>query len=257
MDEDGFLPGLPVEAIRAAYTAAPGNEFESGKFFSPQSSAALAANAFGFFLNQPEALPPLPRAGDCGWPANALALEAIARFPFRGGRHPCLDVLIATSTALIGIESKRYEPFRAKKDPQFSPAYWRPVWGEQMTGYERCRDELHGQCAPFKRLDAPQLVKHAFGLRTAVHRVKRWAGKRPILFYLYAEPESWPNEGKRIADADHAQHRDDIAAFAEMVAGSEVGFRSCSYQELLACWAAQPKPEIQAHAAAVALRYAV
>ena len=30
------------------------------------------------------------------------------------GRHPCLDVLIETSNALIGIEAKRFEPFRRR-----------------------------------------------------------------------------------------------------------------------------------------------
>jgi len=31
---------------------APGNEIESGKFASPESSAALVANAFGLFLDE-------------------------------------------------------------------------------------------------------------------------------------------------------------------------------------------------------------
>jgi hypothetical protein len=47
-----LLPGLPVELIRACYAAAPGNEIESGKFASSESSAALVANAFGFFLDR-------------------------------------------------------------------------------------------------------------------------------------------------------------------------------------------------------------
>ena len=29
------------------------------------------------------------------------------RFPWRGGRHPCLDVLITTETALIGVEFRK------------------------------------------------------------------------------------------------------------------------------------------------------
>jgi hypothetical protein len=42
-----LLPGLPIDLILQAYASAPRNEIESGKFESPESSAALAANAFG------------------------------------------------------------------------------------------------------------------------------------------------------------------------------------------------------------------
>jgi hypothetical protein len=59
MDSDYFLPGLPVGIIRAAYLNAPGNEIESGKFASPESSAALVANAFGLFLDDPATLVPV------------------------------------------------------------------------------------------------------------------------------------------------------------------------------------------------------
>jgi hypothetical protein len=121
MIDDLFLPGLPVEVIRAAYLNAPGNEIESGKFVSPESSAALVANAFGLFLTDPASLPAIPGTLDCGWPATSIALESIVRFPWTGGRHPCLDVLIATKDALIGIESKRYEPFRTKAEAETCP----------------------------------------------------------------------------------------------------------------------------------------
>lgn len=127
--ELALLPGLPTERIRAAYSRAGGNEIGSGKFMSPESSAALAANAFGLFLGEPQRLPLLPGTADDGWPALDVQLEAEVRFPWSGGRHPCLDVLIETRTALIGIESKRYEPFRGKPMPAFSDAYSRPVWG--------------------------------------------------------------------------------------------------------------------------------
>ena len=46
-----FLPGVPEDKVRAIYGRAAGNEIASGKFASPQSSAALAANGFGWFLD--------------------------------------------------------------------------------------------------------------------------------------------------------------------------------------------------------------
>ena len=210
MDDQSLLPGLPAELIRSAYLAAPGDEIESGKFASPESSAALVANAFGLFLTDPASLPPLPGTADCGWPAESLALEAIVRFPWSGGRHPCLDVLIVTRITLIGVEFKRYEPFRPKTAGTMSDAYWRPVWGANMTGYERLRDDLrNGSCA-FVRLDVAQLLKHAFALRTAVHQVPAWVGKQPVLYYLFAEPEWWPGDKGVVPLKDRDQHRAEI-----------------------------------------------
>jgi hypothetical protein len=55
------------------------------------------------------------------------------------------------------------------------------------------RDSLRHGSSPFVRFDAAQLVKHAFRLRTAVHRDRRFVGKHPVLLYLYAEPERWPD----------------------------------------------------------------
>jgi hypothetical protein len=114
-----LLPCLPVDLIRACYAAAAGNEIASGKFASPESSAALAANTFGPFLLRPADMPPLPDSEAWGWPALSVCLEAVVRFPWSGGRHPCLDALIETNTGLIGVESKRYQPFRMKPPGSF------------------------------------------------------------------------------------------------------------------------------------------
>ena len=98
---DRFLPGVPGPEIERIFNAAAGNEIASGKFDSPESSAALAANAFGFFLKRPRDLPPLPDCGRVAWPARSLSLEATVRFPWSGGRHPVLDCLVTTPSALI------------------------------------------------------------------------------------------------------------------------------------------------------------
>jgi hypothetical protein len=116
----------------------------------------------------------------------------------------------------------------------------------------------------FERLDAAQLVKHAFGLRTAVQPRAKHAGKRPVLFYLYAEPESWPGRKRSVPLEGRIAHRREIVAFSDVVAGNEVVFHSCSYSELLAdwcratiwmSWAAQPNHLIRAHAAALMERF--
>jgi hypothetical protein len=183
-----------------------------------------------------------------------VLLEAVVRFPWTGGYHPCLDALIETHSALIGVESKRYEPFRAMQATPWSNAYWRPAWGDAMSGYEHVRDRLRDDCTAFTRLDAAQLVKHAFGLRTAVHREGQFLGKRPVLLYLYAEPERWP-DGRPVLRADIEAHRIEIRAFAETVAGDEVVFHVCSYGELLSAWRVAPCDAVRAHVAAIAARF--
>jgi hypothetical protein len=244
--ERALLPGLPVARIRAAYASAPGKELETGKFTHPESSAALAANAFGFFLDSPCNLPPLPQTDGLGWPAVAVELEQLVRFPWSGGRHPCLDVLIETSHALIGIESKRYEPFRSKPLAELSDAYWRPVWGDRMCGYQAVRDLLRDSPRRFAHLDAAQLVKHALGLRTVARRQNR----QPVLIYLYAEPPSTP-AGTQVSDTAIEQHRREITEFDAHVAGDEVLFRAISYAELISLWRTSGTAAVQRHAGAL------
>lgn len=249
-----LLPGLPAERILACYANAPGKEIERGKFASPESSAALAANAFGYFLGRAADLPPLPGCGDASWPAVDIGLEVLLRFPWPGGRHPCLDAVVETETALIGIESKRFEPFRAKKKPSLSAAYWRPVWGASMRGYEAIRDGLHDGSLRYDRLDVAQLVKHAFGLRTAVRASPSRFAKRPLLLYVYAEPAAWP-DGRPIAQSDLQAHRAEIVRFAAAVQGDEVRFVSASYRRLLAAWLEVQDEGLRAHALALIARF--
>ena len=250
-----FLPGVPGPEIEAIFNAAAGNEIATGKFDSPESSAALAANAFGFFLHRAPELPPLPGCGSQSWPARSVRLEAELRFPWSGGRHPVLDGLVRTPSALIGIESKRFEPYRTRTAPRLSDAYRRPVWGERMGGYASVRDSLRNSADLYRHLDAAQLFKHAFALRTEVHRNSGHLGLTPVLFYVFAEPERWPVSGRPVEAGARARHREEIRHFAAAVAGDEVAFVSCSYRRLLRAWSDRGDRRFRAHAAGVASRY--
>jgi hypothetical protein len=158
--------------------------------------------------------------------------------------------------ALIGIESKRFEPFRAKNPIAFSDAYSRNVWGDDMPGYKRVHEGLGDGSIVFTRLDAAQLVKHAFGIRTAVHRQPSLQNKKPILLYLYAEPEGWP-DGRPIRQVDIANHREEVRAFAGLVASNEVVFVCCTYRDLLSAWSVSPNALVRSHAEAVSERFAL
>lgn len=239
-----ILPYLPRERIKARYACAPGNELRE-KFLSPQSSAALAANAFGIFLESPELLMGLPIEHVVG-----VDLEVPLRFPWSGGRHPCLDVLLVGADTLAGVESKRYEPFRPHRAVAMSSAYRRQVWGSEMRGYEAVRDRLYSSPRAYRYLDAGQLIKHALGLRTAVNRrgPGRYPGKRPVLIYLYAEPSEWPLPAQRsIPPEVHKRHAEEIQTFASTVAKDEVDFCALTYQQLLTRWATSDSHVLQHH----------
>lgn len=223
-----FLPGVSKERLRAIYDGAAGNEIASGKFASPQSSAALAANGFAWFLDRPGDCPLFPTIADLSGPVREVAIERELRFPWSGGRHPWLDAVLWTDTHVIGVESKRYEPFRGTKPAELSAAYDRDVWGEGMEGWCTMRDLLRKEPKRYRHLDAAQLVKHSLGLATEQQR----SGLAPVLVYLYAEPQ----DACRNTDAAFLTHRREIEDFNAIVAGNRVRFVACSWRGWLDCF---------------------
>lgn len=242
MRELDLLPGIQEDLVRAGFARAGGDELRSGKFANPQSSAALAANAFGWFLERPGLLPPFPGLEDLDWPARTIAIERQMRFPWRGGRHPWLDAAVETDKHLIGVESKRYEPFRDRKVAKLSDAYDRDVLGEGMQGWRAIRDTLRRTPRHYRHLDAAQLIKHAFGLVTEGRRV----GKIPVLLYLYAEPADAPGP----TDA-FAAHCAEIADLSPHVRGDRVRFAACSWSD----WLSRFGGAAEGHAARVIDRF--
>ena len=229
MSQPEFLPGVPVDYVLQRFALAGGNEVESGKLASADSSAALAANCFAWFTQRPHLLPPFPGM-DAAYPPLSVDIECCVRFPWSGGRHPWLDAMITTEDEIIGVESKRYEPFRGAKRASLTSAYDRPVWGDSMSAFEQVRDDLRSGGLAFKYLDAAQLVKHALGLLSEGQR----KGKRPVLVYLFAEPKALG--GRPIQPSAISAHREEVQLFAECVAGSEVAFHSVSYGDWLTRW---------------------
>lgn len=243
-----FLPDLPTDEILAALGRAPGNELKSGKFDSPDSSSALVANAFGWFLHRADMMPMLP--GGLGR-AKSITLEAELQYPWEGGKHPWLDVVIETDRYLIGIEAKRYEPFRPAKANRFPDMLDRKVWGEKMEGYTRLRRTHANGARRFTTLDDVELVKAAYGLRTEAQRRKL----KPVLMYLYAEPAAFAN-GRAVSQEQIQAHRADMKLFGESVEGDEVEFLPMHWADMLALWGRGKMP-LADHAARVAERFGV
>lgn len=102
MADPEFLSGVPSDHVLARLAQADGDEIKSGKMFSPESSAFLAVNTFGWFIPDPALIPAFPGL-EHAYPASMVEVEFKARFPWRGRRHPSLDAAAETATHFIGI----------------------------------------------------------------------------------------------------------------------------------------------------------
>src|SRR6185312_10419295 len=91
-----LLDHLPKDAILARYQAAGGRELASGKFASPESSAALVANAFGLFAERPEMLS-LPDSVLGGHRSGRI--NGPTACDPRLGVRPALGAIVAASVA--------------------------------------------------------------------------------------------------------------------------------------------------------------
>ena len=113
--DDVFLPGVPRDLVVRRLEAAGGNEVSSGKLSSPESSAALAVNTFGWFMQRPKLLPRFPALQALDWPATQVEVEFCARFPWSGGRHPWLDALVESTNAIVVWSPKGSSPFETER----------------------------------------------------------------------------------------------------------------------------------------------
>ena len=215
---DILLPTVSVEDFEADLSAGSGNELQT-KFRAVHSSSALAVNAFAPFGQ---------RIGELALPEHSgfqtLAFEQKCPTGLRRGTPPNLDVLLSGSGCVVGIESKLTEYLTTHK-ARFSPAYEDEIRdARREQGYFRELLRLLDAPDSYRWLDAAQLIKHAFGLA-------KTHGDRPLtLLYLFWEPAN-PS-----ASPVFAEHRREIAAFAERVAGSMPVFKAMSYSELWSAW---------------------
>ncbi len=237
---DTLLPMVSPEDFEADLSAGDGNELQT-KFRAAHSSSGLAVNCFAPFRRQIADLT-LPGSG----PFKALQFERKCPTGLRGGRAPNLDVVLSSPTNMIGVESKLTE-YLARHRAAFSPAYAEQIRDERREqGYFREMLRLIDAPESYVWLDAAQLIKHAFGL------ARTFRDQPVTLLYLYWEPAN-PD-----ASPEFAAHRQEIAAFAERVAGSSPEFRAMSYPELWRTWdAAKPAEWLARHLVALRDRYEV
>ena len=235
--EDICLDGVPAEHIFNRLNSAAGNEIETGKIFSNRSSSALCINAFGWFIDKPELLAPIAGLSDIDWPAISIDVECELRFPWRGGKSPWLDAVIETNQYLIGVESKRYEPYTKSTPAKMSEAYWRDVWGDNMEGYKAERDKFKDIPKHYKHLNSRQLVAHSLGIKTQALK----KGKKPVLLYIYTDKVV--SSPVKVTPEQVRLHAKEISEFSDSVDKNEVKFLALSYAE----WINSFAKELSAH----------
>lgn len=207
-------------AARAEFSAGDGGELGSpgkrGKMQALHSSSALACNVFEYWRKRDRT--PL---------AQALGVDgAIARVRFERkfptglpGNAPNLDVVLEVDNGpLVAIESKFLEPYGRPHPAGFKPKYFEGspgLWEQQgMRHCQTTAEALQSSEVSFRWLHAEQLLKHILGLSES--------GAEWKLVYLWYQPSG---------DAG-TEHAAEAEAFAEMVEGDGIGFRSMTYQEL-------------------------
>jgi len=183
------------------------------------SSAALAVNFFDYWRDRE--MTTLAHALGLSGSIKTIKFEAQCPTGLQGN-PPNLDLLLEVDPgSYVAIESKFTEAYshRPAKTP-FKRKYFpsdRYLWKE--AGLPRCQqlaEAISNDPRRFLHLNAPQLLKHALGVATALK-------KQSSLLYLYFDHPG--EEG----DA----HREELAKF-EAKTGGEAGFRSLSYQAAFA-----------------------
>jgi hypothetical protein len=188
------------------------------------SSAALVVNSFALWKGTLSGL-------DLACKKGFSSLNFEAKCPTGlNGTPPHPDLLAKGSKgASVAVESKCIEYLNGHKTD--FPASYDSLQGPgSQTEYFKLIDALRTKPKAFKRLDAPQLVKHALGLAT------RFPAEQVTLLYLFWEPANW-----RLF-RPFQEHRDEMAKFVEAVGGCQIRFNFMSYPDLWAEWEGQGEP---------------
>ena len=133
----------------------------------------------------------------------------------------------------------------------FSPQY--DAVGERISsGTLEAMDALRSRRVTYQVLDAAQLLKHLYGIHSAID-----SGKLPAkteLLLLYWEPGSTASRGKKLFDRLDAEFRDLRARLSDQT----VPLRSISYRTIWRRWARDDNPAwLRSHAQSLIDRYCV
>jgi hypothetical protein len=244
---DNLVPALRPDQrdrLQAQLAAGSGGELlptRTGKVkaHAPYSSATLAINAFGPWLDREDEL----RVAGLGGFTEPLEIESKQQIA-HGGGVANLDVLLRGPDLVVGVESKLTETLSPH-----DPVTWRePYWSDEMPTLLDApwcavfEDSLHARWQP-SRLGVEQLIKHALAIRSNFPDPTR-----RHLVYVYWEP----SDGAAVEEV--VAHRGEVADLAARLTGADPGFHHLTYAQLLEEWEGIADPR---HLAELRARYAV
>ncbi len=222
--DDNLLPTVSRDQFEADLRKGDGNELEA-KFLAVHSSSALGVNCFAPFKIADRARE-LTLAGVTGF--ETIKFEKKCPTGLRRGKPPNLDLVCEGRTSIVAVESKCTEYLATKASRPFSTAYSTEILDDRRCGpWFALMKKISSGEVKFLHLDAPQLIKHAFGLAHC------FRGMPTILLYVFWEPTD------EIQFPIFAKHRDEIRRFQERVSGGFPQFVSVSYIELWNSWASR------------------
>ena len=214
--------------------------FDRSRLRSPDSSAALAINAF---LPWQQAPAELPLGGWTGF--DAIQFEVRCPTGLRG-TPPHLDLLALRGQRAVAVTvrcceylSRRKSPIAASYDRLLAETPGVEAWLRQLERLRRAPDA-------YRHLDLGALIKFALALgRTFPDRVT-------TLLYLYWEPLD--------ADAfeEFRRHRAELAGVASAVEGARITLVAQNLVALCDDWSARRSPSwLRHHVARLRARYCV
>lgn len=187
------------------------------------SSAALAVNFFDYWTGtEVTPLATAIRSDAIEDPVEIFKIEFERQYPTGlGGNPPNLDVVIQLKSGFtVAFESKFTEWMtpKAAKGEVFRPAYFPDGYGVWINRGLPCCQRLAEAIAAgdecFRRLDVPQLLKHALGLATAV-------SNKFSLHYIYFD----------VTGPESIEHERELERFSAVI-NNEIRFVPRSYQSL-------------------------
>ena len=254
--QDNLLTSVRIEDFVNDLLAGAGNELES-KFPAIYSSAALVINSFAPFR---------PQISNLSFPPPLSKNEVIRNLEFEKQCHtglkgipPHLDVLLTGSNDnIIAIESKLTEILHQKTITKIpvtyfdrTPRIWKGgVYHDELV---RIRDGV----ANYRYLDAPQLIKHAFGLTNTYMKNSASQNRKITLLYLYWEPANIDSLTGPLKEV-YKIHAEEILKFKTAIGlNTNPSFESMSYPELWNHWEQAVPTDLENHVKGLKKRYLV
>jgi hypothetical protein len=242
--EANLLDGVPFSDIRRAFEDGKGQELHGDAQHPPKmaavySSSALVVNTFAPWHRNIDEL-----VINGHGKFKTMSFEAQVPHGLKG-TSPHLDLRLDADDRVLAIESKCLE-YLTPKRAVFSTAYDTILDHRAQSSWFRHIAVLRHNDQQYRYLDAAQLIKHYLGLSHGE------VSRSLTLLYLFWEPRNWQDfEACR-------QHRAEIQAFSEIVAGDRVRLEACSYGDLWKEWAQRRTPDwISGHVERLTARYMV